>query len=319
VDNDARQAADVSVSPGRGNNSGSRPARRDRYADVGAAARASLDAVKEADPPLTPPQLRAYANLFIETATFSKMECEIGLRRLAERSKLSVGGLRRILQRLIEIGAIVQLSNGHRSRFGLPRPDQYRAQPTGDERARAGHTEPRADEDGEARARGSSPTPPGARIPGGISARGRAHATADPRARRGVLRGEEPLNPLPAARARAGTEMSGSSTNHGPKPRDELFEALVDVVGWNTSELTKAARGKINAALKELRAVGATPAEIRARAQRYRRMHSGATLTPNALAAWWAALSQSAAPVAVEGASSRYRPASEVLGEVYGP
>jgi len=77
------------------------------------------------------------------------------------------------------------------------------------------------------------------------------------------------------------------------KPRrseDELFETLVEVCygrPYGEVTFTAAERGRINAAVKQLRAVGATPDEIRERAARYRARWPGVDLTPTALAANW--------------------------------
>lgn len=68
---------------------------------------------------------------------------------------------------------------------------------------------------------------------------------------------------------------------------DELWEALIESLGWNRNEITTSQRGPMNRALKELREVGATPAEIKRRAAVYADRFAGLTLTPAALAKWW--------------------------------
>lgn len=96
---------------------------------------------------------------------------------------------------------------------------------------------------------------------------------------------------------------SGSSHSHLLAPhadaaarkreRDDLFETLVEVcygVPHDQVQLTRSERGRVNAALKELRAVGATADEVRKRAEAYRRRWPGVDLTPTALAANWAKL-----------------------------
>ncbi|KKN73772.1 hypothetical protein LCGC14_0397200 [marine sediment metagenome] len=50
---------------------------------------------------------------------------------------------------------------------------------------------------------------------------------------------------------------------------DLLFEAILKVAGWEYATLTDSARGWINAARKELHAVGATPEEVLIRGRRY--------------------------------------------------
>jgi hypothetical protein len=75
------------------------------------------------------------------------------------------------------------------------------------------------------------------------------------------------------------------------RKRDELFDALVAAWGVDPAELTDSARGALNRALKELRAVEATPAEVTVRVERYRRRHPKWEFTPTALAKFWASLS----------------------------
>jgi len=73
-----------------------------------------------------------------------------------------------------------------------------------------------------------------------------------------------------------------------PRPRDELWDALVDSLK-NEPE-TSSERGRWNAALKQLREAGATPREIKTRSEAYRRRYPDAALTPTALASNWGAL-----------------------------
>lgn len=70
---------------------------------------------------------------------------------------------------------------------------------------------------------------------------------------------------------------------------DELFEAVCAVVGKDWQTLTRTERGKLNRAVGELRRVGATPAEVRARAARYPKDW---VLTEMALVGHWSALSK---------------------------
>lgn len=78
------------------------------------------------------------------------------------------------------------------------------------------------------------------------------------------------------------------------RPRDYSFEALVEVCGHSLSEITTDERGRINAALKQLREV--QPDDflladlIHERAKQYRDMYEDATLTPQALAGNWSQL-----------------------------
>jgi hypothetical protein len=66
--------------------------------------------------------------------------------------------------------------------------------------------------------------------------------------------------------------------------RDPLFEAVAEVCDLDWTALTTAARGSLNRAVKDLREVRASPAEVRARAARW---PFDVTLTPPGLAKHW--------------------------------
>jgi hypothetical protein len=78
------------------------------------------------------------------------------------------------------------------------------------------------------------------------------------------------------------------------RARDYSFEALVEVCGHNLAEITTDERGRINAALKQLRENH--PDDylladlIYQRAKFYRDMYEDATLTPQALSGNWSSL-----------------------------
>lgn len=73
------------------------------------------------------------------------------------------------------------------------------------------------------------------------------------------------------------------------RPRDELWDTVVDVFGYN-DKMTSLERGRINKALKSLREVSATPEEIRRRAAMYRKQFPDVAFTPLALASNWSQL-----------------------------
>lgn len=80
--------------------------------------------------------------------------------------------------------------------------------------------------------------------------------------------------------------------NSAPSPakareRDLLFEAICEECNIEGSELTKSARGEVNNACAQLRAVAATPDELRVRARRYRQRFQRMALTPSALVKHW--------------------------------
>jgi len=119
-----------------------------------------------------------------------------------------------------------------------------------------------------------------------------------------------PQNPHPAEtrresapeRKEQGLGLSVASASHNPplragraRPRDELFEALADVEGADLSALTRSARGKLNAATKQLREVDATADDVRARAAIYRRKHPTWELTAPSLVKFWPSLNGSVA------------------------
>lgn len=68
---------------------------------------------------------------------------------------------------------------------------------------------------------------------------------------------------------------------------DELWDAVMDACGIRSGAITKSARGAYNRAVKDLRAIGATPEQVAAKAAAWRRSWSGATMTPTALARRW--------------------------------
>jgi Helix-turn-helix domain len=74
------------------------------------------------------------------------------------------------------------------------------------------------------------------------------------------------------------------------RPRDELFEALAEVEHASLTDLTRSARGNLNAATKQLREIGATAEDVTVRADRYRRLHPTWELTAQALVKHWPSL-----------------------------
>jgi hypothetical protein len=77
-----------------------------------------------------------------------------------------------------------------------------------------------------------------------------------------------------------------------PKKRvpDLLFEAVAEASGCAIERLTRTERGQINRATGELREIGATPDQVKAKARAWSRVYPGATLTPIALVKHWSAL-----------------------------
>lgn len=94
-----------------------------------------------------------------------------------------------------------------------------------------------------------------------------------------------------------GPSATRNRSTHDPPPsqgtsqelatRDSLFESVAEVCGIDWTNLTKSARGSLNRAVADLRAVGATPGEVVRRAANYRQHFRDAPLTPPALAKHW--------------------------------
>lgn len=76
------------------------------------------------------------------------------------------------------------------------------------------------------------------------------------------------------------------------RKKDTLFETVARVCGISTTTLTRSSRGQLNAALKELREVNATEAEVEAKAKAYRKQYPNATLTPSALVKHWSSFAE---------------------------
>lgn len=116
---------------------------------------------------------------------------------------------------------------------------------------------------------------------------------------------EEQLEPLAEAAARLGTPAASSE---GPRPRDLVWDALVEVLGIAEAEITKSQRGALNAAVRQLKDVGATPEEIHRRGAAYRRRHPEWPLTGTALAKHWPFLTEETVPAPSNGHGFRNPP-----------
>lgn len=82
-----------------------------------------------------------------------------------------------------------------------------------------------------------------------------------------------------------------------PRETDHLFEAVANACGVNwRNGMTKTARGSLNAAVKQLRDVDATPTQIFQRAGNYPTWFPDAALTPTALAKHWPQLERAKPP-----------------------
>jgi hypothetical protein len=88
-------------------------------------------------------------------------------------------------------------------------------------------------------------------------------------------------------------------TSSASRPRDELWDTIVDVFGYG-EKMTSLERGRINKALKSLREVGATPDEVRGKAAAYRKQFPEVAFTPLALASNWSQLESKKSRQSVE-------------------
>ncbi|MBI1757994.1 MAG: hypothetical protein HYR62_01980 [Actinobacteria bacterium] len=76
------------------------------------------------------------------------------------------------------------------------------------------------------------------------------------------------------------------------RPRDDLWDAIVDACHVDTTSMTGPARGACNRAVAELRKIGASPGEIARHAEAFREHWPGVTLTPSALVRRWSEVGQ---------------------------
>lgn len=127
-------------------------------------------------------------------------------------------------------------------------------------------------------------------------------------------------------------EVSNPQPVENPKThqRDEIWDTLLEVCAIDAANLTTTARGAVNRAVKELKGVDATPAQVRGCAQTFRKLWPGIKLTPSALVKHWATASGPRHPSTPQAARALYdelspqerhpsaRPAGEVLKSMYG-
>jgi len=78
-----------------------------------------------------------------------------------------------------------------------------------------------------------------------------------------------------------------SSSRSPSRAQDEVWDAVIGACGLTDHSPTASERGAWNRAVKEMKAAGATPAEISRRARAYRKAWPGVSLTPQALARHW--------------------------------
>lgn len=74
------------------------------------------------------------------------------------------------------------------------------------------------------------------------------------------------------------------------RARDVLMDTVFEVCGLEYADVPKSAMSGYAKCVHELRAIDATPADVAERSAVYRRLYSGAVLTPRALVSQWAKL-----------------------------
>lgn len=80
------------------------------------------------------------------------------------------------------------------------------------------------------------------------------------------------------------------------RPRDLVWEAMLQACGLDGATPTRRERAAWNGAAKDLRDIGAPPEEILARGAAFRRLWPNVSLTPTALARRWSEVMASAPP-----------------------
>lgn len=85
-------------------------------------------------------------------------------------------------------------------------------------------------------------------------------------------------------------ELEVTKNSNNERPRNLLWDSVIEACGWNGQPLTKSQQGRTAAAVKELNEVNATPEQVKQRAANYRKKYPGMDVTPTALAANWASI-----------------------------
>lgn len=106
-----------------------------------------------------------------------------------------------------------------------------------------------------------------------------------------LVRFHDRREPVPVSKnERSKNEVTPAADAAKGRQRDLLFEAVVDVCGHDSKRLTKAERGRVNKALKDLREVQATPEQVQGAARAWQRTYPNARLTATALSANWSTI-----------------------------
>ena len=79
-----------------------------------------------------------------------------------------------------------------------------------------------------------------------------------------------------------------------PRKANPHWDAMVAGLGWEPGKITKTTMGLIGKAVKELKEIGATPEDIKARCENYRAKWPGMDITPPAILKHWSTLASGA-------------------------
>lgn len=212
-------------------------------------------------------------------------ECWPSIPHLAKKCRIDTRTTQRRIRSLEELGeVIVVVGGGRASKSGGPASNRYRItvyipdDGTGD----GGNLPPRQ-----------------SAIPGTDATGGVAHAPP---------LGVAPVPPESSVEPSKEPSLLPVVAEATPARRqDPLFDALADVCGIASSDLTSSARGAMNRALADLRKVDAEPVDVRDRADVYRRRWPNVSLTPTALVKHWPTLDpNNAAPTDAIGRAAAF-------------
>lgn len=111
-------------------------------------------------------------------------------------------------------------------------------------------------------------------------------------------------------------DLAPAKPSRGSREPDLVWDALMASCGVDSSTITDSMRGGYNRAVSELRKVGATPGEIKRRAENYQARFPDAAMTPMALAKQWA-MCDSGPPLRQVSTSDQRFAANSALVERY--
>lgn len=106
-----------------------------------------------------------------------------------------------------------------------------------------------------------------------------------------TLHNPQPLNLNPET-----TCADEVAAKRRPREDDPIWDALMAACNVDTAQISKSARGAYNGAVKQLKEIEATPAQVALRARKFTQQWPDVTLTPTALARRWSELNGHSAP-----------------------